>query len=787
LNRIRAGLVSSVWVLLLFGAVFGVVLNVPLASGQLGIIYIRADGSVDPPTAPIQRAGDVYTLTGNIYENIVIERSNMTLDGAAYTIQGAGQDGGGLHCRGDTTAKNNITIKNMKIEAAWTAIDLFNCSDSRIYGNNITNNYNGIELYGQSNNIFGNNITNNTYIGVGVGITLSGSNNNITGNNITNNDWGLRVSGSLNILSGNVIDGNKYNLGVEGDLGSHSIDTSNLVNGKPVYYLVNQKNLVINAATHSQAGYLALISCTNISVEGQELTNNGQGLLLVNTNNSRITNNDISSNNGGVYLRNSSNNIIQGSTVKDNYDGVMLRDSSNNVIKANNITSNHMGVTVLRDSSNNTITRNNVKNNTVRGIVLYEGSSHSTVTGNSIRNNVCGVFFDTNTMDNILYHNNFINNTEHVSSPYRVHTWDNGYPSGGNYWNDYTGVDTNGDGIGDTPYVINSGNQDRYPLMSPWAPPQHELVTSITAPATLRLGSSSSLNAIVANEGLYDEINVELSLLINDNVVDSTTIPLLQASNPHTLSYLWTPTAEGAYNVTAYALPAPGEASLENNQKTKIVTVAVSPPPGSKVGVMAGDWIKIDYTIYGAPSGSPSPRWLKVEFLSVEGTAATVRVTMHMSDGSEQNATMPIDAVAGGQALGLSGFLIPANCTTDDCIYMTGYGNVTIEGETTRTYAGASRTVVYASFSQLGTQVTYYWDKQTGVMVEASTTSGSITATGKATETNMWQADSSPFWVQWWFYALVAAIVVALAGTIFFLKKRKPSTPTAPKLPTEST
>jgi hypothetical protein len=144
-----------------------------------------------------------------------------------------------------------------------------------------------------------------------------------------------------------------------------------------------------------------------------------------------------------------------------------------------------------------------------------------------------------------------------------------------------------------------------------------------------------------------------------------------------------------------------------------------------------------------------------------------------------------VDVVAGGQALGLSGFLIPPNLRTGDSVFMTGYGNVAIAGETTRVYAGASRTVVYASFSQLGTQLTYYWDKQTGVMVEASTTSGSITGTGKATETNMWQADSSPFWMQWWFFALAAAIIAALAVTVYFVKKRKPPASTAIPLSAE--
>jgi parallel beta-helix repeat protein len=92
-------------------------------------------------------------------------------------------------------------------------------------------------------------------------------------------------------------------------------------------------------------------------------------------------------------------------------------------------------------------------------------SNHNTIKDNNITDNDnFGVSIVGDSIENAVYHNNFINNGYQHASSEDTNAWDDG--AQGNYWDNYTGVDSNGNGIGDTSYVIDANNQDRYPLMA---------------------------------------------------------------------------------------------------------------------------------------------------------------------------------------------------------------------------------------------------------------------------------------------------------------------------------
>jgi parallel beta-helix repeat protein len=371
-----------------------------------GTIYIRADGSIDPPTAPIQRDRDVYTFTGNINDSIVVERSSIIIDGAGHTLQGPGSGSGyGFYL----LSINNVTIINTNINGfIHGSVRLKMSSGNNISRNNIVSNSIGIYLYSSSyNTISGNNITNN-----GFGVSLSGSSHNtLHGNNIANNNqYGILLSGSSyntfsgnkiannrvycavwfesssgNMLRNNSMFGNDNHFAVRGSTLSHfihDIDTSNTVDGKPIYYWINRQNETVP----SNAGYVALVNSTNITINGLEIKyKNYDGILLAYSKNSQITSNTITDNFHGIYFFSSSGNNLSGNIITNNWDwGVYLSSSSGNSLVSNNITNNRYGVW-LDGSSNNNLLENRITAIEHHSI-QFTGSSYNTLRNNILMN-----------------------------------------------------------------------------------------------------------------------------------------------------------------------------------------------------------------------------------------------------------------------------------------------------------------------------------------------------------------------------------------------------------------
>lgn len=343
------------------------------------------------------------------------------------------------------------------------------------------------------------------------GLYIAGEDCNVQNITVANHDTGIFIwDSSGDVLRNNRMVNNKHNLEVWGLTLSqflHDIDDSNLVDGRKVYYWVNESDKIVP----TDAGYVAIINSMNITIKDVNLMHNYSGILLSHSSNCLVLNTTCSSNSEGILvvlsnyntivnntfdsndwtgisLCSSSDNYIAGNTVNAMglpnlprgiylyYSNLVSDRSDNNTICGNFLTRNYYGM-YLDTSSENQVCNNEITDNTVGA--RLDTASQNLFVGNSFsQNRECGVKIDASG-NNSLYHNSFLNNTAQVSYveeqilPPPVNEWDDGYPTGGNYWSDYSGHDifsgpyqneTGSDGIGDLPYSVDRVESDRYPL-----------------------------------------------------------------------------------------------------------------------------------------------------------------------------------------------------------------------------------------------------------------------------------------------------------------------------------
>ncbi len=180
----------------------------------------------------------------------------------------------------------------------------------------------------------------------------------------------------------------------------------------------------------------------------------------------------------GFYIV-SRNVHVSGFTIDNGIEGVYLAETAGSCIISDcHIINNDVGIFVK--SNNNLFTRNLIANNTRSGIEVYASCicapvKGNRIVGNSLSNNIHGIMLE-NAIINLIYQNNFVENTHQTACSVENNTWDNGYPSGGNYWSDYNGTDlyngseqnqTGSDGIGDIAYKVCSDSEmDNFPLVA---------------------------------------------------------------------------------------------------------------------------------------------------------------------------------------------------------------------------------------------------------------------------------------------------------------------------------
>ncbi|MFA0832412.1 MAG: right-handed parallel beta-helix repeat-containing protein, partial [Methanobacterium formicicum] len=429
-----------------------------------------------PGKATVTAGSDDETLNSHVYvAGVINDRTGAIFSTIQAAIDSA-LNGDTIHAYGSFN-ENVILNKSLSLVGDGTIINAFNsnlpvislnneASGSIVQGFILSGGFCGIRLANSSGNQVLENIINYNSYGI---ILENSTNNNITNNLVetsTNDGVYLDAYSHNNTLYNNNVFNNSgmgiYQYGTDTKTCEGNTFIQNNINGNHL------DGIRINYSSNS------LLSQNTIK------DNYFSGVNLYFSRNNILDHNLIQNNLlKGVWIYFSTNNILQDNNIIDNGEyGILVHSqSNNNNLTRNNITSNIKGISI-EDSDYNQIYLNNIHSNQdgiiLKNIGTFESSSHNQVIENNISQNTGYGIYCYSSPENLIYNNNFLNNTiqafdNSYNQFYFTGTTNGGYYfTGGNYWSDYSGTDNNYDGFGDTPYVItgDSNSQDCFPYIN---------------------------------------------------------------------------------------------------------------------------------------------------------------------------------------------------------------------------------------------------------------------------------------------------------------------------------